>query len=162
MDDYRKSNYAINKALKGIVYRNNDGSILEVTFEKIAAENPSFTAEDFKKLKELSDELYHEEAKNDCNYHYHITSDLNENFDSEWLATLALEDELMETEAKKQFRIKLQNAMDTVLTPVQKRRFIMYFIEGMTLKEIAAKEKCSLNVVWKSICIAREEIVNFL
>ncbi len=38
MKDYRKSNYAINKVRKSIVYINTDGSILELTFEKIAAE----------------------------------------------------------------------------------------------------------------------------
>ena len=47
MNNYKKSNYAINKIRKGIVYRNADGSILEVTYEKIAAENPNFTAADF-------------------------------------------------------------------------------------------------------------------
>ena len=65
MNNYKKSNYAINKIRKGIIYRNADGSILEVTYEKIAAENPNFTATDFEKLKQLSDELYHEEEKSD-------------------------------------------------------------------------------------------------
>ena len=36
MKDYKKSDYALNKNRKGIVYRNADGSTLEITFEKIA------------------------------------------------------------------------------------------------------------------------------
>ena len=38
MSNYKKSHYAINKVRKGIVYRNADGSILEITFEKLAAQ----------------------------------------------------------------------------------------------------------------------------
>ena len=65
MNEYKKSNYAINKVRKWIVYRNANGSLLEVTFEKIAKDNPNFTVEDFEKLKRLSDELFHEEEKGD-------------------------------------------------------------------------------------------------
>ena len=36
MKEYRKSDYAINKNRRGIVYKNADGSILEITFEKVA------------------------------------------------------------------------------------------------------------------------------
>ena len=49
--DFYKSNYGINKHSKGIVYKYADGSILEITFEKIAAGNPSFTKDDFDKIK---------------------------------------------------------------------------------------------------------------
>ena len=61
--NYNKSNYALNKNRKGIVYRNADGSTLEITFEKISATDPTFTKDDFEKLKSFSDEMYHEEAK---------------------------------------------------------------------------------------------------
>lgn len=52
--DFRKTDYAINKYRKGIAYRNADCSILEVTFEKIAKDNPNVTPDDFEKLKKLS------------------------------------------------------------------------------------------------------------
>ena len=60
--NYRTSNYGLNKNSKGIVYKYADGTTLELTFEKISADDPNFTRDDFEKLKNLSDELYHEEA----------------------------------------------------------------------------------------------------
>ena len=58
----------MNKYSKGIVYSYADGSRLEISFDKISKENPTFTQEDFENLKAFSDEFYHEEAKNDCVY----------------------------------------------------------------------------------------------
>ncbi len=78
MSDYKKSNYALNKVRKGIVYRNADGSILEVTFEKIAKDNPKFTVKDFEKLKRLSDELYHEEEKSDNLQAHYVKASLDD------------------------------------------------------------------------------------
>ena len=101
--DFYKSNYGINKNSKGIVYRYADGSVLEITFEKIAAGNPSFTKEDFDKIKELSDKFYHEEAKADCNYHHHVTGSYDNVEDSVWLATESLEDELMKRADEAEF-----------------------------------------------------------
>ena len=61
--DFYKSNYGINKHSKGIVYKYADGSILEITFEKIAEGKPQFTYEDFQKLKRFSDSIYLEQVK---------------------------------------------------------------------------------------------------
>ena len=65
---FYKSNYALNRNKKAIVYKNADGTILEITFEKIAAGNPNFTEDDFAKLKEFSDQLYLEEQRGDVTY----------------------------------------------------------------------------------------------
>lgn len=161
MSNYKKSNYAINKVCKGIVYRNADGSILEVTFEKIAKENPQFTLEDFKKLKTLSDELYHEEAKNDWNYHYHVTNDLDENHSSDWISTLSLEDEIIKRSDEKAFAEKLRIAISTLLTPIQQRRFKMFLFERFTYREIAKFEKTNIRAVWESIDLAKKKIKKF-
>ncbi|MGN1329154.1 MAG: sigma factor-like helix-turn-helix DNA-binding protein [Eubacterium sp.] len=161
MNEYTKSNYAINKVRKGIVYRNADGSILEVTFEKIAKDNPNFTMEDFEKLKRLSDELYHEEAKSDWNYHYHITSDLDENFISKWIASSSLEDDIMARDGKKIFNERFQEAVDTLLTPTQRRRFRMFAFKGLTYREIAKSENVDLRAVWESIEQSKKKIQKF-
>lgn len=79
MSNYRKSFYALNKVSEGIVYRNADGSIVEITFEKIAAEDPTFTKEDFENLKKFSDELYHEEEKGDNLEAHYVKSIFDEN-----------------------------------------------------------------------------------
>lgn len=122
MKNYTKSDYAINKVRKGIVYRNADGSTLEITFEKIAVENPEFTQEDFKKLKELSDELYHEEFKSDDLEAHFVQSIFDENDERCKCALPSAEDEYFEQEERSEYEEKLQNAIDTLLTPTQKRR----------------------------------------
>lgn len=155
--DYRKSNYAINRVRKGIVYRNADGSILEVTFEKIAKDDPNFTEEDFEKLKQLSDELYHREAKDDWNYHHHVTSNLDDNRNSSWLASLSLEEEMMNRGNAKRSNGIINKAIDTLLTPTQRRRFIMLIFEGFTYREIAQMENVNIRAVWESVELSKKE-----
>ena len=86
--NYNKSNYGLNKNRKGIVYRNADGSTLEITFEKISATDPTFTKEDFDKLKSFSDEMYHEEEKSNCLYGKYIKGSYDNFDDSHWLQTI--------------------------------------------------------------------------
>ena len=160
--DFYKSNYGINKHSKGIVYKYADGSILEITFEKIAAGNPSFTKDDFDKIKDFSDKLYHEEAKNDCNYHHHIISNLDDNTNSKCISIMSFEDELMEQYDKNLVTSKLQEAINNTLTPVQKRRIIMYFFDGLTYREIAEAEGASAMSIYESIQAAQEKLKNFL
>jgi hypothetical protein len=50
MYKYQKSAYAVNKFSENIVYLFADGTSFEVSFEKIIAENPTKTFEDFKAL----------------------------------------------------------------------------------------------------------------
>lgn len=94
MKDYKKSDYALNKNRKGIVYRNADGGTLEITFEKIAEGKTQFTYEDFQKLKQFSDSIYLEQVKADSRYSYYVKGSYDEIPDSAWLATKSLEAEL--------------------------------------------------------------------
>lgn len=162
MNPYKKSNYAINKVRKGIVYRNADNSILEITFEKIAEENPNFTVEDFEKLKHLSDELYHEEAKNDWKFHHHITSDLNDNLSSNWISFLVSDEESMNRSNENLFYEKLKEVIDTILTPTQNRRFKMFAFEGLTYREIAQMENVNIRAVWESVELSKKKIQKFI
>lgn len=158
MKDYKKSNYAINKVRKGIVYRNADGSTLEITFEKITVENPEFTKEDFEKLKELSDELYHEEFKADDLEAHFVQSIFDEN-DERCKRTLpSAEDEYLEQVERSEYEERLQNEIDRVLTSVQKRRLYMKYFRNMSAVEIAKIEGSSFSAVSKSIRLAKEKI----
>ena len=162
MKDYKKSNYAINKVRKGIVYRNADGSTLEITFEKIAVENPEFTKEDFEKLKELSDELYHEEFKSDDLEAHFVQSIFDEN-DERCKCTLpSAEDEYLEQVERSEYEEKLQNAIDTLLTPVQKKRLYMNCFRGMSTREIAKIEGANQKSVSESIRAAKRKIKKIL
>ena len=56
---------------------------------------------------------------------------------------------------------KVHRAID-MLPEVQRRRVKMYFFDGMTYEEIAAKEKCKHPAVVKSVKAALEKFKNFL
>ena len=58
MDDYKKTDYALNKNSPHIVYKFGD-EIIEVTLEDYIKQNPDKTPEDFTELKAISDENYH-------------------------------------------------------------------------------------------------------
>lgn len=151
MNEYKKSNYAINKVRKGIVYRNADGSILEVTFEKIAKDNPNFTVEDFEKLKRLSDELYHEEEKSDNLQAHYVKSSLNAYTTEKLPTSVSAEEHLILKENENSFVNKLLQAIDTQLTPIQKKRLYMHCFKKMTTREIAEIEGKAYSSVTESI-----------
>ena len=160
--NYNKSNYALNKNRKGIVYRNADGSTLEITFEKISATDPTFTQDDFEKLKAFSDEMYHEE---DVKEHYHrnyIKGTYDSFEDSHWLQTECLEDEIFKRADEKEFTDKIYEAISTLLTETQKRRLLLHAFRGLTIREIAKREGSTQKSVWESINAAQAKIKKFL
>ena len=91
--NYKKSEYGINNNREGIVYKYADGTSVELTYEKITANDPSFTKENFQKMKELSDEIYHEELKFNLRQAYYVKCSLDESNDTDWLSTESLEEE---------------------------------------------------------------------
>lgn len=161
MKDYKKSDYALNKNRKGIVYRNADGSTLEITFEKIAEGKPQFTYEDFQKLKQFSDSIYLEQVKADGRYSYYVKGSYDEIPDSAWLATKSLEEELFGDAPDLPSAEEVRKIAGEVLTPTQKRRFLMY-LEGLTTVKIAEIEGRSQNAVWESLKLAQKKIKKFL
>lgn len=146
--NYNKSNYGLNKHSEGIVYRNADGSTLEITFEKISATDPTFTKEDFKKIKDFSDNFYHEEAKADNLQSYYVKGTYDNYEDSVWLQTECLEDELFKRADEKEFTNKIYTAISTLLTETQKRRLLLHAFRGLTIREIAKREGSTQKSVW--------------
>lgn len=161
MKEYKKSDYAINKNRKGIVYKNADGSILEITFEKIAEGNPNFTHEDFLKIKEFSDALYLEQERGDNVYRKHVKGTYDDIKDSKWLATDSFVDELLELLEDESIEKAVYQFMDEKLTPKQRRRFLMY-LNGMSTVKIGEIEGCNQNAAWESIEAGKEKIKKFL
>ena len=137
--DYRKSDYGINKYSEGIVYRYADGHSITITFEMIAAGNPTFTQDDFDKIKAFSDDFYHREAKAECNQSYYVKSSLDENINSDWLSTISLEVELFEKWDKHLYMAKAYEAINSILTPTQRKRLLLH-INGLTTRQIAEIE----------------------
>lgn len=160
--NYRKSNYGINKNRKGIVYQYADGSTLEITLEKISATDPTFTQEDFDQLKKFSDDLYHKEEKSDCLYGKWVKTALDDNKDSDWLATETLEDEIFEKQNEKEIFDKVYDVIYNTLTETQKRRLMLFAFKGLSTREIAVMEGASQKSVWESINTAQNKIKKVL
>lgn len=158
---YYKSNYALNRNKKAIVYQNADGTILEITFEKIAAGNPNFTQEDFERLKEFSDQLYLEEQRGDVTYNKHVKGCVDEMEDSSWLATDSFEKELLDKLEDESLEKIMRDYMAEKFTEVQRRRFLMY-LNGISTVKIAEIEGCNQNAVWKSIELAKRKLKKIL
>ncbi len=161
MKDYNKSDYAINKYSKGIVYKFVDGSTLEVTFEMIAEGDPNFTQEKFEELKNKSDAIYHEIQKGDAKYEDHIETSTNTSETVEKLKTKSLEDAFFKKYDDIVFDTKFRKLIDTKLTPTQRRRVLMR-IEGLSTPEIANIEGCNQNAIWECLKYAKEKISKFL
>ena len=157
---YYKSNYALNRNKKAIVYQNADGTILEITFEKIAAGNPNFTEEDFEKLKEFSDQLL-EEQRSDVTYNKHVKGCVDEMEDSSWLATDSFEKELLDKLEDESLEKIMSDYMTEKFTEIQRRRFLMY-LNGISTVKIAEIEGCNQNAVWKSIELAKRKLKKIL
>ena len=161
MKDFRKSDYALNKNKKGIVYKYGDGSILEITFEKIAEGNPEFTYEDFEKLKAFSDQIYLEQIREENRNAYYVKASIDEFDNPVWLATNSLEEELLGPDIETISVDQVKKIAEKYLTKIQKRRFFMY-LEGLSTVKIAEIEGCNQNAVWESITLARKKIQKFL
>ncbi len=161
MKKFNKTDYAINKNRKGVVYRNADGSILEITFEKITEGNPEFTKEDFKKLKEFSDLLYLEELRADKRYRYYVIGSYDCISDSIWASTDSLEDKFFEEYKELPTIDAVKEIVEKHFTKIQKRRFYMY-MEGLSTIKIAEIEGCNQNAVWESLKLAIKKLKKFL
>jgi len=163
MKNFYESDYAINKNAGGIVYRFADQTV-EITLEDYLRENPEKTAADFAVLKALSDEDYYEADRSGYRQTWKNTPfDGLENTDK--FAAMSTEDEfiskaeqLAETERRSALA---QNALDK-LTDIQRRRYVMYHVHGMTEQEIADKEGSTQQAVSQTLIWAEKKITKSL
>lgn len=161
MKEYWKSDYALNKKSLGIVYQFADG-VVEVTLEDYIRENPGKTAEDFRMLKALSDEIYHQQFSRTkaqtrrelplYNFTEHPTESAEQVAENN-LRLRELED----------IRIWLERFMAAgLLTEIQRRRFFLYCIRGLSTRKIAAAEGVRQYAVWKSLTLCQKKFQKFL
>lgn len=160
MKNYRKSDYALNRYSKGIVYQFSD-TVVEVSLADYLAENPDKTEQDFWELKKLSDVLYHMQVKSD-NAQTKKNISLNsvqEKHSLEQVSLAEMSDEKEEIELAAQALNQLLKK--GVLTETQKRRLILYIFEGHSLREIAKNEKVSHLSVRESIRLALDKVKKY-
>ena len=164
MKNYTDSDYALNKVNKdAIVYKFADG-VVEVTLAGYLAENPGKTEADFRALKELSDADYFERDREDYRQTYKNVS-IHGLDETEVCSVPSPEDELIEQPeqaAIKTCRRDLGLRAFDALTEVQRRRYRMYHVEGLTEDEIAEKERTSHQAVSQSLIWAEKKIKKVL
>ena len=155
--DYQRNDFAINKESEGITYRSVTGEIIVITKGRFLSENPNLTEADFENLKAFSDEDYrvrcnadHTEARRSLPYCDAV--ELDE------YAGASLEDNL----ADKEGLSKLHEVVDNSLTETQKRRIKFYYVQGLTIRQIAKIESTYFNAVEKSLNQAKRKIKKFL
>lgn len=164
MKNYRDSDYAHNKFNPGIVYRFAD-SIVVVTQEDYLLENPDRTEQDFRALKALSDHIYleqvtEENAQTYKNVSLHSlleVSDTTEPSPQERLEEQ--ETAVMEAQALHGVQAFLRSGK---LTSTQRRRFALFYIQGLSTRQIAELESVSQYSIWECIQACEKKMRNFL
>lgn len=160
MKNYTDSDYALNKYSEGIVYKFADG-VEEITLEDYLRENPGRTAEDFAKLKALSDEIYHEQVVQ-TNRTSRLDVTMNGLEESEQLAAVSLDTELIHRQDGGNALKAARQLLDSSeLTEVQRRRFILHFFEGLSYRQIAKREGVFFTSVAESVGAATYKLKKF-
>jgi RNA polymerase sigma factor (sigma-70 family) len=166
LKNYKDSDYALNKHSKGIVYRFAD-KITEVTLADYLSENPGKTVADFRALKELSDSIYRDQVRAE-NTLTKKNLPFDEAHETMLCGSLSPEDTVIrridsreEAERQRRRSEKVNLALDK-LTCVQRRRYLLYHVKGLTLRQIADTEGVVHSKIQKSIDAAEKKIKNFL
>ena len=157
LQNYRKSDYALNKNSPNIVYRFHN-EIIEITLEDYLKENPEKTEHDFVELKGLSDQIYYEQDRAES-AQTHKDVSIHGLEETEHCATRSLEEEWEERIADVQNRKYAWKALEQLftvgaLTKVQKRRFRLHVFQGRSTRQIGRMEGKSHQAVAKSINLA--------
>lgn len=148
----RKSDYALNKQdPDSIVYKSSTGVHIRLTRLDFAS------PEEFERWKHWSDEDYHEIERQDHIYHNHtLTASVLAEI---VLAAFSPEEEVMDRQdrmEREQLYRAIRNALETQLTPAQRRRLWLYAVDGLTEDEIASKEQVRQQSVSKRINAAKK------
>ena len=162
MKHYTNSHYALNKYSQGIVYKFSN-EIVEITLADYLASNPSKTEADFLALKELSDGDYHQEVIDTVRQTRQNVpfATVEEKY---LTAEMSAESELLANIDLHEAELSYESAIETVqfvlgkLTEVQRRRFVMYKVNGLTMREIAEIEGVGHTKIQKSLEAAEKKI----
>ena len=165
MKNYHNSDYAANKNAKGIVYRFADQT-LEVTLTDYLRENPNKTAADFATLKALSDEDYYETDRSSYRQTWKNTSfEVLKEDEMTMLVAPSAEDEIIGLREQAEAYAKQQSIAALVLdklTDVQRRRYLMYHVQGLSTWHIAELEGVNQSKIANSLSLAEKKIKKIL
>lgn len=161
--NYRQSDYAKNKYSSNIVYAGSNENV-EITLEQFLRENPEMTEEDFKYWKGWSDEDYCITDRKDSIEAKHTVS-IHSIEATELVSVPSAEDIVIEKLSHENERIYTMQDAEMVLsklTDIQRRRYLLYEVCGLSTPQIALSEGVNQNAVWESITAAKARIKKFL
>ena len=139
MKNYRKSDYALNKFSKGIVYQFSDRT-LEISMTDYLRDNPDKKEADFLALKALSDEIYLEQVRLET-AHGNKAVSMTELEDTIAHPAPSLDDRYITADENRRVKLAVDKLFQCGrLTPKQKERFIRHFFDGVSLRKIASDE----------------------
>jgi hypothetical protein len=149
------SDHTLNKAdPEAIVYRDADGNLIRLTEADFASR------EEYEKWKAWSDEDYAEIEKGDRQYYAHKRPLFDQDCPTPSVEEVFFgRSERRQRESEEE---KIVAAFLKQLTPIQRRRFIMYFGQRMTLKEIARIEGVGFPRIEESIDQCRKKASIFI
>ncbi len=158
MKNYRNSSYAANKYSKDIVYNSEISGTTSISLEDFLKSDPNLTEADFEFWKKWSDLDYETEAKviNRCTKKNVSFSNLAESLSS---SGLSMDDYYEEREAELNYHIAIGEAISMFFkegyaTEKMKQRFKMYYIDGMSVREIAKVFHVNRPSVYESLSSA--------
>jgi len=167
MKNFTDSDYALNKYSADIVYRFADGTTATVTLSDYLAENPEKTEADFLALKELSDSDYFQRDRAE-NAQTKKNAPFNESDETMRCCIPSPEDLFIgeinareETKRREQQAVLANRAL-AKLTGIQRRRYLLYHVDGLTLRQIADMEGVAFQVIDRSISAAEKKIKKIL
>ena len=166
MGHYANSDYALNKNNAGIVYAFADGA-REITLADFLWEYPGAEPDEFDALKAWSDEDY---LKRDRSGYNTTRKDVGIECagQSEMLRLPSLEESMIadidaqeECERKTRLTAIAKQALEK-LTKVQRRRYQLYFVDGLSERQIAELEGTAQQSISQSLLWAEKKIKKFL
>ena len=150
MKNYRKSDYALNKFSKGIVYQFSDGT-LEISLADFLRDNPGMTEEDFRALKAESDKIYLKQVRLE-------TAQGNKTVSMTGLEETtahpapSLDDSYIRADENRRVKLAVGKLFRCgKLTVKQKERFVRHFFAGTSLRKIANDEGVHFTSVDESV-----------
>lgn len=166
MVHYRKSDYALNRNRTGIVYRRVN-SIKEIGVQAFLEAHPEQTEQDFARWKQVSDQMYLEEKREEWR---HSSKNISLDFikSEKALTVPSAEDIYMQSLEQMEHSVLVRSQLNlagealNTLKRKQKRRFLLYVIHQLSMREIAEMEGVSHVAVYLSIQSARKKIEKFL
>ena len=153
-----KSDYALNKKdPDAIVYIDAAGTLTRLTLADFSS------LEEFQWWKVWSDESYHQIENAEIAFSKHILS--LHGLSEKATAVQSPEDTLMETleqQEREKMRRLLMDGLDNCLTRPQHRRLWLYYVDGLTVRQIAEAEGVQHPSIVECLAAAKKKLLSFL